>query len=512
MALLLLPVRLVHEPNPLWRLTGLVWAMLAVGLTLGTAYVAGGAASVRKFGFSVGFFLLAVPWATPVERFMVETLTRANLVLTADLLTAFGIPAIRVGNVIEVRTGTVGIEEACSGIRSLQATLMLALFLGELYRLSLRRRIWCAATGIGLAFISNLGRTLLLSCVAAREGVKEVARWHNPTGVIGLVGCFLALYGQVLMLRPGAVKQRMAELLQGHLPEESSAPASGPAEDRQPAGSKFPVDSDPFTRRLAPHRPGAWRVLNRFLPAVKRTSCLRLASGIRAGIQSADRNSPLGGRPWLFAWLAAWMVAVEAIASIWYQSLEVDLALPVKWSLKFPVDNPSFTAKPMSPRVQHMLGCDRSITASWTDAEQRRWAANYIRWEPGRTAAHLARLHTPTACLPAAGWHLEALPGLRRLGPPLQPTLPFRAFRVSDEAKRSGFVFYCRTGDQRDTETEEDEEPTRWQRLRAVWKGRGEQGMTVLEIAVWGIAEEQEAQYIVTRELERMIVSSKAEN
>ena len=47
-----------------------------------------------------------------------------------------GIPAIQHGNLIEVGTGTVGVSEACSGIRSFQTSLMISLFFGEFYRMA----------------------------------------------------------------------------------------------------------------------------------------------------------------------------------------------------------------------------------------------------------------------------------------------------------------------------------------------------------------------------------------
>ena len=56
---------------------------------------------------------------------------------------------------IEVSTGLVGIDESCSGIRSLQATLMIALFFGEFYRMSGTRRGWLLVAGPALAMAFN---------------------------------------------------------------------------------------------------------------------------------------------------------------------------------------------------------------------------------------------------------------------------------------------------------------------------------------------------------------------
>jgi exosortase/archaeosortase family protein len=111
-----------------------------------------------------------------------------------EALTLWGIPALPQGNVIQISTGLVGIDEACSGIRSLQATLMIALFFGENYRFGWRRRLGLVAGGVGLAFVFNAARTFLLVSVAARDGLNEMAKWHDPAGVTILVGCFLSLW------------------------------------------------------------------------------------------------------------------------------------------------------------------------------------------------------------------------------------------------------------------------------------------------------------------------------
>jgi exosortase/archaeosortase family protein len=46
----------------------------------------------------------------------------------------------------------IGIEEACSGVRSFQATLMISLFLGELYSFNTARRVLLVIAGALLVF------------------------------------------------------------------------------------------------------------------------------------------------------------------------------------------------------------------------------------------------------------------------------------------------------------------------------------------------------------------------
>ena len=208
-ALLYAPTRLVEQANPDWRLVSWALALDVVGLTLLLIYLVGGAFWLKRLAFPVGFFLVAVPWPNLVEGPVIQGLTRADASVTVELMGWLGIPALPHGNVIEVATGEVGIDEACSGIRSFQATLMLSLFLGELYQLTFPRRLGLVVSGFALSFIFNLARMSTLVWVAAHHGIGAIAQWHDPTGITILLACFFALWGLGLWLAGG--KKQKAE-------------------------------------------------------------------------------------------------------------------------------------------------------------------------------------------------------------------------------------------------------------------------------------------------------------
>ena len=202
-------VRLVQAANPEWSLASWGLALVVIGLTLWflhfqPAWLPRGLVA-RDLVFPIGFFLVAVPWPSVIEEPLIQALTRADARATVELVGWFGIPALPHGNVIEVATGTVGIDEACSGIRSFQATLMISLFLGELYRLSgVRRAVLCLG-GFAMSLLFNLVRMSLLVWVAASRGIAAIANWHDPAGVTILVACFCGLWAfAVLLCRPAA--------------------------------------------------------------------------------------------------------------------------------------------------------------------------------------------------------------------------------------------------------------------------------------------------------------------
>ncbi|MBI3849420.1 MAG: exosortase/archaeosortase family protein [Verrucomicrobia bacterium] len=104
-AFLLLPTRFLHEANPIWRLTSLAWTLEVIIIYLAAVYLAGGMGWLRQFFFPIVFFLVAVPWPSGLENFLVQSLTGLNVTTTVELLNGIGTPALQHGNVIEVATG-----------------------------------------------------------------------------------------------------------------------------------------------------------------------------------------------------------------------------------------------------------------------------------------------------------------------------------------------------------------------------------------------------------------------
>lgn len=182
-ALTLAPVRVIQEAAPDWRLAS--WAMtgVAVAISLCAMYFAGGPRWLWHFAAPILFFFVAVPWPNPVERVLVQSLMRTVAMICVEALSFLSIPAVQQGNVIHLATGNVGVEEACSGVRSLQTTLMAAIFLGELFRYSISRRGILLFGGLALAFFCNLGRSFALVWLSVNHGTASALKWHDKIGM-----------------------------------------------------------------------------------------------------------------------------------------------------------------------------------------------------------------------------------------------------------------------------------------------------------------------------------------
>ncbi len=192
--ILFAPLWLVLAANTDWRPFCWILALAVISLTLSLIELKGGRAWSLHFGWPLLLIATAIPWLSFVEGFVVKNLMFAVADVTVFLLDLLGVPARQVGILIEVRGGLLGVEEACSGVRSLQAALTAALLLGELYRLSTKRRLALVGVGLGAAIFFNIIRALLLTLAASGGGSAAVDRWHDPAGFSILTACLVLLW------------------------------------------------------------------------------------------------------------------------------------------------------------------------------------------------------------------------------------------------------------------------------------------------------------------------------
>ena len=201
-ALLLAAVISLAEGNPDWRPLGLAASLSSILVTLSVIFELGGRSWLRHFSFPVAFFLIAVPWPRNFEQWVMSGLMSWNTSTTMEVLHWLGYEAIRQGNLIILPVGVLGIEEACSGIRSLQSGLMVALFFGEIFRLHPIRRVMLLAVALFAALAGNVLRSSLLAVVASRQGIDSVSAWHDPAGLIVLVITVSAVIASALRWKP----------------------------------------------------------------------------------------------------------------------------------------------------------------------------------------------------------------------------------------------------------------------------------------------------------------------
>ena len=183
LAALVGPLLLLIEASPEWRLIGWILALATTGLTSACVVYRGGWPWLRHFAFPLFFIFAAVPWPTSLEFKIMIPMMQADAATAVEILNWWGIPAIQHQNVIQLPNGVVGVDEACSGIRSLQTSLMIALFAGEWMQLRLLRRGVLLVAALLLTYGFNLLRTLILVSLSANWDSAMLHRWHDTVGL-----------------------------------------------------------------------------------------------------------------------------------------------------------------------------------------------------------------------------------------------------------------------------------------------------------------------------------------
>jgi len=429
--LLWLPIRLVEEANPEWRLVLWVHAVAAVTLTLLAVYWFGGWPWLRHFAFPIGFLLIAVPWPTGLERILIQNLMRFVAVVTVELLDALSIPAVQHGNIIEIGRGLVGVEEACSGVRSIQTSLLTCLFLGEFYRFAWPKRGILVLGGILLAIVANVGRTLFLVWTVSTSGFDAMHDRHDAAGIAVVVAVMAGVWGLASLLR------------------------------KTPFGPASTI-SAVATRRL-------------------------------------PRAVLLGG--------ACWLLAVEGVVEWWFRAHEADMIESPRWSIAWPEEQPGFSNLEIGETALAMLRCDEARSAGWRDARGYQWKLNFLRWEPGRNSAQLAKSHRPEVCLPGAGLRLSADLGVA----PVSVTdfeLPVRRY-VFTQQGRPLHVYYAIWEDRLPTRQRAlIEDGSMASRLASVAAGKRHLGQQVLQLAILGPTDTDEAFNVFQTEIKNLIRKS----
>jgi exosortase len=446
--LLLLPVRLFEIANPEWRLLAWVHATAVVTLTLLLIWRAGGRAWLRHFAFPVAFIFIAVPWPTPVETPIIQGLMRIVARVATETAMLLGIPAQVEGNLIRVSNGLVGVNEACSGIRSLQTALMIGLLFGELKRLSILRRVALVAGAVAIALFANFFRAVFLVTVAATENISEVSRWHDIAGYTIIALVFVGTMGLAYLLGRSEIRHQRSEV----------------------PGRRSVVGSSYLAAALC------WLLL--------------VEIGTAAWYRVHERNL-VSTAPWSVQWPEQ---------SPNFRKLKMDSEIrgvlrfddgeAAAWTLTSPISSEN-VAKPRASGTQVNGSGENTISC----------LLYVFRWKPGRNSALLANLHRPDVCLPASGWSQVADDGVRNYPVSAAFELPFRHFEFQrafgDSPPQTAHAFYCLSEDRAAGSSAPRQganlvanspgmsgsrsEWTRAERLRTVLEGRRHLGQQVIE-------------------------------
>ena len=141
------------------------------------------------FIFPVLVWLVSAPMVSVVENQLSRFLLHKVVSVVAFVFNLLGLPVEQQGNVLVLPNGQVGVEDACSGIRSLTACLFAGSFLSAMFVEKTWQKVTLVVAAMGFAFVTNLARGLFLTGWAYTYGAQAIAGTvHEIAGyaVLGL--------------------------------------------------------------------------------------------------------------------------------------------------------------------------------------------------------------------------------------------------------------------------------------------------------------------------------------
>ena len=117
---------------------------------------------------------VTAPMVAAVETPLNLFLLRKIVTVVAFVFDTLGLPIEQQGNVLVLPNGNVGVEDACSGIRSLTGCLFAGSFLAAVFLEQWWKKIALVAAALLLAFVTNLARSLFLTAWAYNRGPESI--------------------------------------------------------------------------------------------------------------------------------------------------------------------------------------------------------------------------------------------------------------------------------------------------------------------------------------------------
>ncbi|MFB3828574.1 MAG: exosortase [Bryobacteraceae bacterium] len=170
--------------------------ILVVGLT----WTFWGTQRLRVLAFPILLLASVIPLPTILYNQLAAPLQLLASRLATDLAQAMGITVYRDGNIINLGTTSLGVAEACSGLRSLASLTVAALLVGHVESLRNRTRVLLFFSAIPIAIAFNVLRVTGTAILAEKDADLASGFYHSVSGWLIFLGGFgaLMLTGKVL--------------------------------------------------------------------------------------------------------------------------------------------------------------------------------------------------------------------------------------------------------------------------------------------------------------------------
>jgi exosortase len=220
--------------------------MAGLGLVLaltGMAWIAVGWQGLKRLTFPLGYLLLGLPIPSFLLHRVTIPLQQVAAIISTAALHVMGVTVQRQGNVLTFPAGQLGVDEACSGIRSLAVLTAVVLAMIHFNRPTRRGSVLLLLAIVPLAVLTNAVR-VFTSGIFFAIGWKQLTH-GGPHELLGLFTFALAIGGlaaltSLLSQRPEPASRAEGE--EGPRDQRTKGPRDQKSEV---GGQRSPPQADP---------------------------------------------------------------------------------------------------------------------------------------------------------------------------------------------------------------------------------------------------------------------------
>jgi exosortase len=146
--------------------------------------------------FPCFIWIISAPLVSAIEKALSLFLLNKVVTVVFFVFEMGGFALEQEGNTLILPTSRVGVENACSGIRSLMGCLFAGTFLGAIFFKSTIKKVLLVVFAMCFAFVTNLMRSVFLTAWAYTHGPDAISGFvHDAAGyfVLGLTSVMLLL-------------------------------------------------------------------------------------------------------------------------------------------------------------------------------------------------------------------------------------------------------------------------------------------------------------------------------
>jgi len=163
-------------------------------LIAGLAWTFWGYARLRTLAFPFVLLATMVPLPTLVYNAVSAPLQLFASDVSTSLAQLLGVAVYRDGNIIHLANISLGVEEACSGLNSLSALMVVSLLIGFLICPLMSVRVILFALSIPLSIAVNILRVTGTAIIADYHEQFALGFYHSFTGWLVFIAGFAILY------------------------------------------------------------------------------------------------------------------------------------------------------------------------------------------------------------------------------------------------------------------------------------------------------------------------------